>query len=255
MDLAERQHEGQIGASRHPWEVARSRFFRHLITDHRRLDRCSRVLDIGAGDGWLAGELRSDLGTESEIVCWDVNYSADDLGARLPPGLHRTIDPPSGTFDLVLLLDVLEHIVDDAGFLDDAVLPRLHPRSVLIVSAPAHPILFSAHDQALGHERRYPPRALQRLLAMRFEIVERGGLFASLLPLRLAEAMLERAGRAGRTAGIGGWQRGPTVSAALTRLLEADASAGRWMARHGLAAPGLSTWVVCRPAGIPRVRG
>jgi SAM-dependent methyltransferase len=255
VDLAERQHEGQIGAARHPWEVARSRFFRRLITDHGRLDRCRRVLDVGAGDGWLAGELGSDLGTESEIVCWDVNYSSADIEATLPPGLHRTIDPPPGTFDLVLLLDVLEHIVDDAGFLDDAVLPRLHPRSVLIVSVPAHPTLFSAHDHALGHERRYRPKALRRLLATRFEIVERGGLFASLLPLRLAKTILERAGRAGRTEGIGSWQRGPAFSAAVTRLLEADARAGRWMARHRLAAPGLSTWAVCRPAGIPHVRG
>lgn len=235
--------------------MARSHFFRRLAADHMDLERCGRVLDVGAGDGWFAGELRGDLSADTEVVCWDVNYSGEDLAAALPQGLQRTIDAPAGTFDLVLLLDVLEHIAEDAAFLDDAVAPRLHRKSVLLVSTPAYEVFFSAHDRALGHHRRYRPRTLQRLLAARFEIVERGGLFTSLLPLRAAGTIAERLGRRGRTEGIGGWEHGEKLTAAMAAVLAADARAGRWMARRGVATPGLSTWAVCRSTPAPDGHG
>lgn len=252
MDLCERQ---QADGRRHPWELARSRFFRSLAADHMDLERCRRVLDVGAGDGWLAGELHGDLSGDAEVVCWDVNYSGEDLAAPLPHGLQRTTEPPSGTFDLVLLLDVLEHITDDAAFLDEAVVPRLHRTSVLLVSTPAYEVLFSAHDRALGHHRRYRPRTLQRLLAARFEIVERGGLFTTLLPLRAAGAMADRLGRPGGTEGIGAWEHGEKLTAAAAGVLAADARTGRWMARRGIAVPALSTWAVCRSMPPPHGRG
>jgi hypothetical protein len=221
-----------------------------VASDHIDLETCARVLDIGAGDGWFADELRRDLPPDGEIVCWDVNYSPDDLAAPVPEGLHRTTEAPEGTFDLVLLLDVLEHIADDRAFLDRAVAPRLHANSVLLVSVPAYQMLFSAHDHALGHERRYQPRALRTVLAQRFQIRERGGLFACLLPLRIASKLSERLPRRQRTQGtegIGDWRGGEVLTRGVVGVLTADARACRWMARRGVALPGLSTWAVCRP--------
>jgi SAM-dependent methyltransferase len=247
VDLRER-HTGN--ARRHPWEVVRSGFFRSVVSDHLDLQACGRVLDIGAGDGWFADQLRTDLSPDSEIVCWDVNYSADDLAALSPEGLHRTTEAPAGTFDLVLLLDVLEHVADDAGFLADEVTPRLHADSVLVVSVPAYQALFSAHDHALGHERRYRPRALRTLLAERYGIIERGGLFISLLPLRVATKLAERLPQrrtAAESAGIGDWRGGEALTRALVSALALDARACKWMARRRVVVPGLSTWAVCRP--------
>jgi SAM-dependent methyltransferase len=247
VDLRERHTDS---ARRHPWEVVRSGFFRSLVSDHVDLQACARVLDIGAGDGWFADQLRSHLSPHSEIICWDVNYSANDLAAPSPAGLQRTTEAPAGTFDLVLLLDVLEHIADDAGFLEDQVTPRLHAGSVLLVSVPAYQALFSEHDNALGHERRYHPRALRRLLAERYGIVERGGLFISLLPLRGVSKIAERLPprrTAAQSAGIGDWRGGRVLTRALVGALAADAQACRWMARRGVVVPGLSTWAVCRP--------
>ena len=117
------------------------------------------MLDVGAGDGWFAGELKSSLPPSAEVICWDVNYSGDDLAEPMPAGLSRVVDPPDGRFDLITVLDVIEHVVDDAAFLDEDVLPRLAPDGLLVVSVPAHQALFCAHDVALGHHRRYsaPP--------------------------------------------------------------------------------------------------
>jgi SAM-dependent methyltransferase len=243
VDLAERGDT----ARRHPWETERSRFFRSLIARHVGDALPRRILDVGAGDGWFAGELSQAMTDGCEIVCWDVNYRSADLDATLPDGVVRTADEPGGTFDLALLLDVIEHIDDDGAFLDGSVLPHLTERSVVVVSVPAYQRLFSSHDDALAHHRRYSPRHLRDLLAPRFEVIARGGLFASLLPLRAASVARERIAGPPESHGIGDWAAGDGVTRAVRAVLAADAGAGLWLAHRGLATPGLSTWAVCRP--------
>lgn len=242
MDLSERSD----AVRRHPWEVARSRFFRSLVGRHTDAPALRSVLDVGAGDGWFAGELLADVPQECELVCWDINYTDEDLETTLGPRVRRVTEAPDRPFDLVLLLDVIEHIADDAAFLERSVIPRLHQHSVLVVSVPAFQALYSDHDRALGHERRYRPAELHELLADRLDVVERGGLFTTLLPARALSLVAERAGRQGSTDGVGGWRGGPALTSALTGALGADASAGAWLARHGVRTPGLSTWAVCR---------
>jgi len=248
VDLAERNDTARPGDERrHPWETERARFFRALIERHVGDVPPGRILDVGAGDGWFAGELRRTWTERAEIVCWDVNYGRADLGADLPAGIVRTTAEPAGLFDLVLLLDVIEHIEDDAAFLDASVSPHLSPTSLVVVSVPAYQGLFTSHDEALAHHRRYSPRRLRSLLLPRFEIVARGGLFASLLPLRAAAVARERVARPSDEHGIGRWSAGPGVTRLVRAALAADAGAGGWMAAHGVPTPGLSTWAVCRP--------
>ena len=132
-------------------------------------------------------------------------------------------------------------------------LPHLAERSLVVVSVPAYQRLFSSHDEALDHRRRYSPGRLRALLEPRLELVERGGLFASLLPVRAAEVVRERLVGPPASHGIGARRGGP-LTRAVSGALAADAAVGRWLARRGVVAPGLSTWAVCRPrrTGAPR---
>jgi SAM-dependent methyltransferase len=243
VDLAERGD----AVRRHPWETERARFFRALIARQLGDGRPRRILDVGAGDGWFAGELSQEMADSSEIVCWDINYRSADLAADLPDRVVRTAEEPEGAFDLVLLLDVIEHVDDDAAFLDAAVLPRVTERSLVVVSVPAYQRLFSSHDDALAHHRRYSPRALRTVLEPRFDILARGGLFASLIPLRVAAVARERIAGPPDTHGVGNWSAGAGVTRAVSAVLAADAGAARWLADRGVPTPGLSTWAVCRP--------
>jgi hypothetical protein len=240
MDLRERGS----GRARHPWEVSRSRFFRDLIGDHVDLAAVRTVLDAGAGDGWFAGELLGTLDPAASITCWDVNYRSEDLAAPTDPRIVRTATHPAGTFELVLALDVLEHLDDDESFLADTLVPLLS--GTLVVSVPAIPRLFSDHDRRLEHRRRYRRRYLLEMLDRHVDVRESGTLFTSLLVPRTVTVAAERLGHEPKPAGIGAWSGGPRATSLITSALDADAAAGRSLARRGVVLPGLSVWAVCR---------
>src|SRR4051812_17823908 len=93
---------------RHPWELARMRFFRGLIAE--AAPRPASVLDAGAGDGWFAQHMIDLCAPGARVVCWDANYLD---GERRDGGITYTRERPDGRFELILLMDVLEHIDDD----------------------------------------------------------------------------------------------------------------------------------------------
>ena len=72
------------------------------------------------------------------------------------------------SFDVAVSLDVIEHLEDDLGALRE-MRRTVTPGGSLLVTVPAYPWLWSGHDVALGHRRRYSARGLARL-------VERAGL-------------------------------------------------------------------------------
>src|SRR5579884_3739819 len=118
MDLAERV---QPIEQRHPWEVARAALFLRILEQCGALG-ATRVLDVGAGDAWLAGRVVERLPAEAQVTCWDPNYRDEDLAdEQRPPGLRLTSLRPSGVFQGVLILDVIEHVRDDAGFVREVV--------------------------------------------------------------------------------------------------------------------------------------
>jgi Methyltransferase domain len=247
MDLAERR----ANSKRHPWELARSQHFRTLIREATSGRRVDTLLDIGAGDGWFAQELVSDLSPTATLTCWDINYTSADLNAVLPATIVRTTEQPSGQFDLILILDVLEHIEGDEEFLENTVVPLLAADGTLVVSVPAHQLLFSAHDVSLGHFRRYRPSQISELLGRHLRIIRQGSLFTSLLPMRGAQVLVERA-RSKRPKpeieapkGIGQWKGGTFATRGIRSALSADAAFGRRLSRQGISLPGLSYWAIC----------
>jgi hypothetical protein len=128
------------------------------------------------------------------------------------------------------------------------VVPLLADGARAVVSVPAYPSLYCEHDRMLEHHRRYRPADLRTLLARHLRIVASGSLFTTLLAPRAVTVTMERAGRRHEATGVGVWDRGATLTAALTGVLDADAAIGRRLARQRLVPrarlPGLSTWAV-----------
>ena len=245
---------------RHPWEVARARFFGKIVADAIPAGASARVLDIGAGDGYLARSLLGGIPVGSSVACVDSNYTDAELQRFASPptaGLSFSRARPAGRFDVILLLDVIEHIADDRAFLDELFGGSLAPDGQVVVSVPAWDLLYSRHDLALKHFRRYQPAQCRALLqATGLQIVHDGGLFHSLLLpralQRIAEAAREllRVGSgsngAERPANLGEWRGGELLSSMVTLALEADTRLSTRFARAGRDVPGLSYFALCR---------
>jgi len=119
------------------------------------------VLEVGAGLGThtsaLLGEgVRRWVALEPDESL--ASHARESLGVAAAPieVRHCTSGQLSAaeTFDAILYIDVLEHIEDDAGEIART-FHHLAPGGHLIVLAPAHQVLYSAFDAAIGHFRRY----------------------------------------------------------------------------------------------------
>ena len=247
MDLIERQS----GAGRHPWERARAKFVQGVLQRAGALTSARRVLDVGSGDAWLAQQLRPQLTGRCEIVCWDANYTETDRRALSAEnaGVAFVTARPDGPFDLVLLLDVLEHVEDDVAMLAAVRSELAAPGAHVLVTVPAWQALFSQRDRHLGHYRRYSNASGRDLVDRSgLRVIADGGLFHTLLPMRAASVLVERLRGSAEGVGVNPveWRSGRAVTAALTALLRIDASASQHLGRARIRLPGLSYWALCR---------
>lgn len=249
MDLAERPASE---FQRHPWELSRWTFFTRLLKRAGLFATTQRVLDVGSGDGWFLTELLRELPAGSSGVGWDLGYDAATfaaLGLPRSDTLRFTSSEPEGRFSVLLMLDVLEHVEDDAGFLAQRLARNLAPGAHVLVSVPSWPLLYTSHDVALGHYRRYRPSGLCQLLRdAGLSIAQSGGLFHALTVPRALARLKEavRPPRGAPRAAELAWDRGPLLTRAVSAALTADNGLSVACARYGLHLPGLSFWALCK---------
>ncbi len=245
MDLV----EAKVGTDvcRHPWELARFGFFSRVIAKNLNLKAPVRVLDVGSGDSWFSTELLNHLPKGSKISCWDAHFS-DEVMARLQTTyagreVSFSRELPAEKYDLILMMDVLEHIEDDLGALKKIVSENLRPQGHLLMSVPAWQKLFSTHDTYLKHYRRYSPaQGLAVVKQAGLIPVKSGGLFHSLLYPRILEKLFESLGLKGTAKGAGQWQGGKFLTGVIAGVLGLDS----WLLNGFFKLPGLSWWVLCR---------
>ncbi len=237
MDLRERTTNSQ----RHPWERARLAFVTDLVAQHAPV---GDIVDIGAGDAFVAAAFAT---AGRHVVAVDAHYSDDDLHRLRAPRLGPARDVPDGRVDLVLLLDVIEHVVDDTGLLRTA-RDLLTDTGVAIITVPAWPTLFSHHDRALLHHRRYTPAMLHTAIEQAgLRVVVDGGLFHALLVPRALSVFAERFfERDAAHVGVGGFSAPAVIGNAITAALRIEQRLSLAAARRGLAVPGLSLFAVVR---------
>ena len=139
------------------WFVARRNIFLDLLSAHLPASMDKTVLEIGMGTG---GNLRA-LAERYRCVGIDTSALAVKLcKERVPSALvlhgNAAADFPEEIqrADAILLLDVLEHVMQDWQLLSDVV-GHMHVGAQLLIAVPADWRLWSPHDRALGHYRRY----------------------------------------------------------------------------------------------------
>ena len=148
----------------HWWFQARRQIVAALIENEVGPRPGARLLEVGCGTGSNLTMLQhygAVDAVEPDEPARALASSRSGIavkGGLLPDGV--ALD--DGAYDLIVLLDVLEHIPDDRGTLE-ALRGKLAPNGRLLVTVPAMPWLWSAHDVAHHHKRRYTARALSRV--------------------------------------------------------------------------------------------
>jgi SAM-dependent methyltransferase len=212
-----------------------------------------RVLDVGCGDGFVCralsrrGDIQSVDGVDIHLT--DVQVEALRMKDKKVVYHNNYFELPGHRYDLVLLLDVLEHVREDTKFLDEIADRFLSDAGHLIVTVPAFQFLYSHHDEFLAHFRRYSRKELVRLAQdANLFCIRSGYLFLSLLPIRLTEVLRERLTGASRKSsrGVGGWAAGDALTRAATAILRFDIWFSFFFRSLGMQIPGLTAWAVCR---------
>jgi SAM-dependent methyltransferase len=161
----EPQVYARMGAveDRHWWFVGRRRLVSEVIARFARLPGPARILEAGCGTG---GNLKM-LSRFGAVSAFEPDGAARATASVR--GLHDVRDgrlpdavPFEGErFDLAVMLDVLEHLEDDVAALR-ALAGRLTPDGQVIVTVPAYGFLWTHHDEARHHKRRYTRARLLR---------------------------------------------------------------------------------------------
>lgn len=140
----------------HWWFVARREILEDVIRRVVKPRKDAQILEIGAGTGHNL-DMLSRFG---DVSACELDPVARELaGTRLRKPVLAAALPdlsafPADRYDLIALLDVLEHVEYDRPALA-AILGRLRPGGTLLVTVPANRWMWSAHDVAHHHHRRY----------------------------------------------------------------------------------------------------
>ncbi len=174
MDLKEQEILGP-DIDTHWYYVAKGRAMGALL-GRTRVDE---VLDVGAGSGIFSRRLLRS-GICQRAICVDPEYAQEHTEAvdGHPIRFVRSIDNPGQ--ELVLMMDVLEHVDDDVGLLRQYT-EHLSGDGRVLISVPAFPSLWSGHDVFLEHRRRYTKDMLHAVVRRADLQVDRCRFFFGLL--------------------------------------------------------------------------
>lgn len=164
----------------HWWFVGR-RLIVDQVIRQLTLPKNAQILEVGCGTG---GNL-SMLARHGQVSAMELDETACLIAnqrqvTKVYLGSLPERIPFTTEYDLIVILDVLEHLDDDL-----AALRKLHsqlkPGGWLLITVPAYQFLWSHHDEINHHKRRYVLRDLKRVVYKAGLAVRHGSYFNSFL--------------------------------------------------------------------------
>jgi SAM-dependent methyltransferase len=166
----------------HWWFKARRRIIASVITRYLPLQSNARIFEVGCGTGsnltFLSafGQLTGIEPDQGARAFATARCTVPVIEGFLPDGLPIA----DKSADMIVMLDVLEHIDGDLAALK-AIASKLKPGARLLVTVPALPGLWSHHDQEHHHKRRYTAKTLQHVITESGLELEKLSYFNTLL--------------------------------------------------------------------------
>lgn len=225
----------------HWWYRGRRRIVRAEL-DRLRIPGTARILDAGCGSGRTLEDLVGYGSVSGLELDPDAAQVASSRGCgEVKVGRLEELPWEDGTFDLITCLDVLEHTPDDRQALTE--LRRVcKVGGWMVMTVPAYQALWSLHDAANHHYRRYSRRSL-RLVAVEagWRVTRLTSFNSILFPVAAAVRLAQRHRQPDSTYNPE-LNLGPAwLNSALERPLRLEA---RWLDRGGTLPAGLSLLAV-----------
>ncbi len=250
MDIIEFQNS--TNENRHPWELARLEVVYSFIKKHFTNNQSANILDVGCGDTFVVSELLKKM-PKAKFHAVDIEFTTDLIAQFQEDEIHlyqhiNEIENKIEKTDLVLLMDVIEHIEDEKTFLKDLTQKKyITDDTLFLITVPAYQSLFSEHDVFLKHHRRYSRKQLNSVLKESgLEIIESGNFFSSLIAPRLLSLAKERIITKKEVKGLASWKGSKKQSNILKEVLYLDFKTTNFLKQLGVNLPGLSTYSLCR---------
>ena len=166
----------------HWWYRARRDILADYLTRWADLPKDARILEIGCGTGHNLPML-AQFGEIDAIEIDEIARAKASERLGKPVGtspLPELVGVEPGSYDLVAVLDVIEHVEDDVAALK-AIATALKPGGRILITVPAHQWMWSAHDVVNHHKRRYSKAGFEALLEKSGLAGRKLGYFNSLL--------------------------------------------------------------------------
>jgi len=204
----------------------------------------ARILDAGCGSGRNMVELaRYGSVTGIELSETSVALARERGAGEVVAGSVLEMPFPDQSFDLVVSLDVIEHLDDDLSALRE-LRRTVAPGGSLLVTVPAYQWLWSGHDEINHHHRRYTRRSLQRVAEQAGWQQARTTYFNSLLlPVAIVLRVLDRINTKTTESSLDLWIPPEPLNWVLERPLALEAAL---IKRGGRIPAGLSLLAVFR---------
>ncbi|MGR9086428.1 MAG: methyltransferase domain-containing protein [Gammaproteobacteria bacterium] len=165
----------------HWWFAGRRMIIQSILDKYHDKGPDSQTLEVGCGTG---GNLAL-LSAYGRLTAVELDDGARKTAAernlcRVHPGSLPDKLPPDGQFDLICMLDVLEHVEQDAESIR-RLAARLNPGGLLLITVPAFMFLWSTHDELHHHKRRYTLSQLENLVLAHDLTIQHATYFNTLL--------------------------------------------------------------------------
>lgn len=181
------------------------------------------IIEIGCSSGFLIRDLVKEF-PEAVIVGADVVKEPLYRLANTLPGIPLIrfdllrCPLPNESIDVIVMLNVLEHIEDDMGALQKA-FNLLRPGGSLIIEVPAGPNLYDAYDAQLQHFRRYTASDVQlKLIQAGFKVTRKSHLGFLIFPAFAAVKLLNKWSPSRKNKGLVREQAASTSGNSLVKL-------------------------------------
>jgi SAM-dependent methyltransferase len=155
-----------LAEDRHAWFAGRTRAILKVLDAElgpRQSGDTRLILDVGGG----AGNMAHHLAHYGEVIGIDYNARplavASQRALTACQGIGESLPFPDDVFDLVALLDTVEHIENEMDVLAEC-RRVLKPGGKVLITVPAYMWLWSYNDEINNHKRRYTAAGLRQKL-------------------------------------------------------------------------------------------